>query len=461
VYDAILAEERNKPTVVLVNRNFFADSKSAGSSQGMPVRSIPESIPSECTIIDKIKSGVDEVTDQIISELTRPLSTDEEHPPRKAAEKPPRFAFKGNLKDINRFFYKRGWTDGFPIVPPTEEEVAEMLTGTDLPADHIVAHIIPRLGKATVEKIAVNAVMAGALPTYMPILIAGVQALLDPEVMFGTTEVSTASWVPFWIINGPIRPQIRLNSGFGVFSPGDIANSTIGRAMGLIIKNIGGARKGLEDMGRYGNPGKYTLVCGENEEQSPWQPLHVQHGLKTKDNAVTLTFPISFHQANRFGSDANGLMRGMMASIQNKYLTIVMNPDSARTFSEAGWTKREIAEFLYQYARIPADHSLEYWGQWLDTWRSNPKPGDGDRGKGQQWTAEKIRPPLNASDPVPVLRSPEAVRIVIAGGEGGGILLLGSGMVGTGWATRKIELPANWDSLVKKYQDVVPTYLRY
>jgi hypothetical protein len=461
VYDAILAEERNKPAVVLVNRNFLADSKSAGSSQGVPVRTIPETIPSECTEIEKIKSGVDAVTDPIIDALTRPLSADEEHPPVKEAEKSPRIAFKGSLKEINRFFYKRGWTDGFPIIPPTEDEVTEMLTGTDLPADHIVAQIIPRLGKATVEKIAVNAVMAGALPTYMPILIAGVQALLDPEVMFGTTEVSTASWVPFWIINGPIRQHLHLNSGFGVFSPGDIANASIGRAMGLIIKNIGGARKGVEDMGRYGNPGKYTLVCGENEEQSPWQPLHMQHGLQKEDNAVTLTFPISFHQANRFGSDANGLMRGLMASVQNKYLTIIMNPDSAKTFSESGWTKKEIAEFLYQYARIPAEHSMEYWGQWLQTWQNSPKSGEHNQKKVEQWTSEKIRPPLNASDPVPVLRSPEAVRIVIAGGEGGGILLLGSGIVGTGWATRKMELPANWDSLVKKYQDIVPTYVRY
>ena len=112
--------------------------------------------------------------DDIVSSLTTPLTEDERSPKPKKIEKQEQIVFKGDLKEINRFFYKRGWTDGFPIIPPTEEEVAEMLTGTDLLPDHVVAKIIPRMGKATVEKIAVNAVMAGALPTYMPVLIAGI-----------------------------------------------------------------------------------------------------------------------------------------------------------------------------------------------------------------------------------------------------------------------------------------------
>ena len=135
-----------------------------------------------------------------------------------------------------------------------------MLAGTDLPPDHLVGRIIPRLGKVTVEKIAVNAVMAGALPTYMPLLIAGVEALLDPVANFGTFEVSTGSWAPFWVVNGPIRGQLRFNSGSGALSPGDIANAAFGRAMGLIVKNLGGARKAMEEMGVLGNPAKYTMV---------------------------------------------------------------------------------------------------------------------------------------------------------------------------------------------------------
>jgi hypothetical protein len=133
-----------------------------------------------------------------------------------------------------------------------------MLSGTDLPPDYLVAEIVPRNGKATVEKIAINAVMAGCLPTYMPVLVAGVQALTAPDTTFGIWGVSTGSWAPFWIINGTVRNDLHIDSGSGTLSPGDKANAAIGRAMGLIIKNIGGIRKASEDMGCLGNPGKYS-----------------------------------------------------------------------------------------------------------------------------------------------------------------------------------------------------------
>jgi hypothetical protein len=441
VYDAILAEERGKPTVLLANRNFVTDSISARSSKGWPgLRVVSETVPPECTVPDQIRSGTTAVMDEIIEGLTRPLSAEEISPKPTPVERQPRTAFAGSLKEVNRFFYKRGWTDGFPIIPPTGEEVAEMLTGTDLPPDHLVAKIIPRMGKATVEKIAVNAVMAGALPTYMPVLIAGVQALLEPEAMFGTTEVSTGSWVPFWIINGPIRRDLHINSGQGALSPGDIANSAIGRAMGLIIKNIGGARKGVEDMGTYGNSGKYSMVSGENEEESPWEPLHVEQGFRKEDSTVTLTFPTDFFSASPFGSDANGILRGILARLRSpgRGLTIMLNVQHARALAEEKWTKKEIASFLCEYARIPAYQQQTFWGQ---------------------WGPERVRPPLNAMDPVAVVRSPDNVRLLVAGGVGGLMLRLMTG--GRSWVTKKVELPANWDKLVAKYKDVVPMYVRY
>src|SRR3990172_6493731 len=149
-----------------------------------------------------------------------------------------------------------------------------MMTGTDLPADHVVAKVIPRLGKATVDKIAINAVMAGALPTHMPLLITAVQMLADQKTRFDTFEVSTGSWAPFWVVNGPVRKDININCSSGALSPGDIANAAVGRAVGMMVKNIGGARKGVEDMGVLGNPAKWSMVLGENEEKDPWEPLH-------------------------------------------------------------------------------------------------------------------------------------------------------------------------------------------
>lgn len=141
----------NKPVVALVNQGFVHDARSAASGHGMPgVRVVLEPIPCECTVIADIEAGVSAVMDDIIAALTKPL-TSEEKSPKPKVEKPTRIIFKGNLIEVNQFFYKRGWTDGLPIIPPTEEAVAEMLTGTDLPADHVVAKLIPRLGKATIE----------------------------------------------------------------------------------------------------------------------------------------------------------------------------------------------------------------------------------------------------------------------------------------------------------------------
>ena len=438
MYDAISAEELNKPAVVLANHDFFTDGKSAASGRGTPVRIISESVPPECTVLEEIRAGVTSAMDHLVASLTAPLTEEERSPTPKEIEEQERIVFKGDLKEINRFFYKRGWTDGFPVIPPTEEEVAEMLLGTDLPPDHIVAKIIPRMGKATVEKIAVNAVMAGALPTYMPVLIAGIQALLEPDIRFGTTEVSTASWVPFWIINGPIRHDLHVNHGSGVLSPGDMANAVIGRAMGLIIKNIGGARKGVEDMGIYGNAGKYTMVSGENEEESPWEPMHVEQGFAKEDNCVTLSFPTAVTQASTFGSDGDSIMRSIIAHAGGTQLTVMMNTQHARALAEGGWTKKEIAEYIYEYARRPAIDTQIYWGQWMPVRR---------------------RQPLNPDYPVAVYRSPDLIRVLVAGGAGALFTKLITG--GTGWVTKKIQLPSDWTRLVDKYRGMVPTYMRY
>ena len=259
MYDSIFVESRGKPTVPLVFQYFANDAYSGASSHGMSqIRLVPETIVSECTNIEEIEPAIEKVIDSVISGLTRPLTSEEASPSPKESGTPQRIAFKGTLREVNKFFYKRGWADGLPIIPPTEEAVAEMLTGTDLPADYLVNKLEPRLGKATVERIAINAVMAGALPIHLPVLIAGTKALISNRsaVMMAA---STGSFSPFWIINGPIRQDIRVNCSYGAMNPGDIANAAIGRAMGLITKNIRGVRKGMEDMGLLGNPGDNQL----------------------------------------------------------------------------------------------------------------------------------------------------------------------------------------------------------
>jgi hypothetical protein len=420
LYDTIFAEQHHKPAVALVNRGFVHDARSAAASKGVPgARFVPTNIPCECTESVKISAAVQEVLSEVVAALTRPLSPAEIAPEPRPTELTHGVVFEGDLQEVQRFFYKRGWTDGLPILPPTRDAVEEMLSGTDLPADHIVGKMIPRLGKATVEKIAINAVMAGALPTAMPLLIAAVEAMLDPLSNYGIFQVSTGSWSPFLIVNGPIREQVHLNGSSGALSPGDLANATIGRAIGLIAKNLGGARKGLEDMGVLGNPAKYSMVLAENEEASPWEPLHVQHGFSASDNCVTVSFPNSYVQIVPRGTDDAGIVGTVLDRLGKSWrqVTVLMCPSHAASLAEAGWTpERFIAEL------------------------------------------ERARPAIPGTGIGRLADTECGARVVVAGGPGAWIgLVLGVGR----WVSRPVSLPAGWERLVRKYREYAPNYLRY
>jgi hypothetical protein len=356
-------EERNKPAVALCDRGFLPDAASAASSRGMPgVRSL--GVIGSAPVEEEIRSQITAAMDDIVAALTRPLTQEEKHPGQQL-EKSPGSVFKGSLKEVNRFFYRRGWTDGLPVIPPTPEEVAEMLTGTDLPREHLVGKLVPRLGKATIEKIAINAVMAGALPTYLPVLIAGTQALLDARMEYAVFGVSTGSWSPCWIINGPIRHDLHLNSGSGMLSPGDAANSAIGRAMGLIIKNIGGVRKGVEDMGVMGNPMKYSAVMAENEEESPWDPFHVERGLQKKDSAISGFFPNSYVQMIAYSADDKGILSTIVYNLglgREMVDLCITHSAPCQNPGEQRLDKTDIKEFVADNAYVPYCHHPNYWG---------------------------------------------------------------------------------------------------
>ena len=443
MYETISIEELNKPAVALVNEGFIFDALSAASSKGCPgLRIVAESVPPECSVLEEIDAGIGACISDIINALTKPLRPEEETPQPKYIEQPSGPVFKGGLDEINHFYYKQGWTDGLPIIPPTEESVNEMLTGTDLPRDHLVGKMVPRSGKATVEKIAINAVMAGALPTYMPVLIAGLQALLDPDSKYNVFGVSTGSWAPFYILNGPVRHDLNVNSGQGALSPGDMANAAIGRAMGLIVKNIGGVRKGIEDMGVMGNPGKYTLVIAENEGASHLEPLHVQQGLQKEDSAITVSFPNSYYQFMPYGTDDQGLLRSVIYNLLPGISTfwLIINPTHAKFMSK--WSKKEMAVFISRHALTPAHRKPQFYGNFPD----------------------QPQPPgifLDSSDQIPIISDSNAIKIIVAGGAGlfMGLLYGGTGTYGP--MTKKIELPSNWEKLVEKYKDMVPKYIRY
>jgi hypothetical protein len=178
-----------------------------------------------------------------------------------------------DIVHINRFFYEKGWTDGLPIIPPTGERVLALLQGTLRSPGKAIGLIPPRWAEANVEKIAINAVMAGCLPEYMPIIIAGLQAMVQARFNLYGVQATTHPCGPLLIINGPIRKKLGINCGYSIFGPGTRANATIGRAIRLVLLNIGGASPGQVDKATHGQPGKFTDVIGESEEKSPWESL--------------------------------------------------------------------------------------------------------------------------------------------------------------------------------------------
>jgi hypothetical protein len=449
VYDAIYCESLGKPTVTLAYQYFNNDAQSAASSKGMPVlRVVYEPIVSECTDMEEIESGVSGALEKVLAALTQPLNAEEKTPRSKEPERLERLVFKGDLGEVNRFFYKRGWTDGLPILPPTEEAVAEMLKGSDLAPSDIVATLVPRRGKATVEKIAINAVMAGALPTHLPLLIAGTRALFTNRGA-DMMAASTGSWSPFWVVNGPIRKDIHLNSSYGSLSPGDIANAAIGRAMGLITKNIRGIRKGIEDMGVLGNPGKYCMVAAEDEENSPWDAFHVEHGLKKEDSAITLSFPQSYDQFYPYGTDDKGLLATLiynLTPIRMGVMNIILTPTNARSLAKRGWTKGEVKKFVLENARVAWYRHPRAWSTILSG----------------SFAAVDRRQNLNNADSVRIIdedsRVAEPIQIFVFGGMGSWVGTTNGGSISN---TEKVDLPSGWAKLVQKYRDVVPTYVRY
>src|SRR5215813_851380 len=192
-----------------------------------------------------------------------------------------------DLWAVNAFFEEKGWTDGLPIIPPTEGRVGQMIATVNRNPQDVIGVVPPRWAPATVEKIAINAVMAGCLPQYMPVLIAAAEALTDPKLNLYALQATTGGPAIMLIVNGPIRKQLNINGGSNVLGEGWRANATIGRGVRLIQRNIGGSYPGTTCKATLGWPGKYTLCIAENEEASPWEPLHVEREFGADKSTVT------------------------------------------------------------------------------------------------------------------------------------------------------------------------------
>jgi hypothetical protein len=458
-YNTAFIEKAGKPAVIIMNRHFANVAGSGARSRGLnSLRKVPADLIDisgffslEGVVESVIRPGIAAVIKDIIAALTKPLTKEEKSPVREK-EKTSRIAFTGDLEGVNRYFYKNGWSYGMPIIPPTEAAVKEMLTGTDLPADHVVAVIPPMSGKATVEKIAINAVMAGCLPTHMPVLIAAVEAMMDyPKSKLAIAlegyTCSVASWAPMLIVNGPIRHDIHVNSGVAAMSPYYQANAAIGHALGYLILNVGGVRPGVEDMSFIGHEGRCGMCLAENEEASPWNPMHVDRGFKKNDSAVTIFWPNS-RSVQTKGKDAGIILKCICDSTEtfgfDPGCGILMLPASAKTLSEKGLSRKDVISYIVEYARRPAAETNTRF-----LIENNHVP-------------EEVILPLEGTRTVRKIFDPEHLLLVVVGEPYyPGMTLYGGGGDHGSPVTKKIQLPANWNKLVAKYKDVHPTYKPY
>jgi len=335
------------------------------------------------------------------------------------------------VSDDFEVWFERGATDGLPVVPPSRERVDAMLAATTRPRDELVAQVPPNFGRATVEKLAVNAVMAGCRPEYFPVVLAVVEAACDPVFNLHGQSGTTNAASPLIIVNGPVRKELGINCAAGVFGPGYRANATIGRALRLVMINLGGTRAGQISMSTMGHPGRYTYCIGEYEEVSPWEPLSVERGFAPTDSTVTLfsgegPFTINDH-LSRSASQLAASLGWSAAGIWNHksfplygHTLFVIGPEHAKTLGEERWSKQDFRRFLYDTIRRPARDLA-------------PGPDGAETGR-----LKDLLDGRTGEERIPKFPSLEEIVIVVAGGTAGRFSAVVPGWMGGELGSRPV-----------------------
>jgi hypothetical protein len=358
------------------------------------------------------------------------------------------------LANMNLLFLRNLWGDGLPIQPATKRRVNWVLSGTDLPPDKVIGKILPRGGIATIETLAVNLAMTGGRPEYMPVLIAAVDSILEPEGLHKWWNTTTGDTYPVVIVNGPIAKQIRLNSGYGCMGPDPAhpAGGAIGRAIRQLLINVGGAIPGKGTMALFGGASRYTnVVFAEDEEGLPpdWKPLNVERGFPKGTNTVTvhcmgitgclypcytgteeevletldswatfLRIPVFSYWSNPFNPDGAAAI-------------MLLGRDAAQRLSNLGWSKEKVKSFLWENSKVPESKLLRRWIERMLSEGSLPKE--------------------YAKFPIPIAMSPSNIMIVVTGGrQSGHAHWMAPSLTVKKVMTKEIKLPANWRELLKK-----------
>ena len=307
---------------------------------------------------------------------------------------------------VNEFYHAKGWTDGLPIVPPTEERVSECLDAAGFAPGDIIGIEQVRQRPIIAEKAAINAVLAGCLPAYMPVVVAVLGAMCDAQYNLHGTSASTGGAAPFIVVNGPVRTLIGMNATHNVLGNGNRANATIGRAIRLVLINVLGVIPGEMDRSTLGHPGKFTFCIAEDEEDSPWAPLAQEREIPEGQSAVTVMAAGAPRQImNEWTADPEQILETFAAEMRHNMLTysvwagnyVLVIPKQLRDLLvAAGWQKRDIREYIFRSARVVRS-------DWATVGKANIVDRSG--GPMQEFTA---------------LKEPTDLLIVAAGGPAGG-----------------------------------------
>jgi len=451
VRPAVEAEKIGIPSVVITTTGFTAIARAVAQAEGMTGLRIGE-YPGAVGVHpeDLVEKNVENVLfERIVNGLTGPVAAAAAATPavgRRAGE----IVFEGSFEEVNDYFSSRQWSDELPIVPPTREKIEEFLRHTDCAPDETIA-ILPQANFAAVPwNIAANAVMAGCRPESMPLLIAAVEAIADNH--YNLNNIGT-TWgvLPFLLVNGPAVKKLGIESGGQLISRG--ANPALGRALGLIIRNIAGYGLGRNYMGTFGYPMNFTLA--ENEDECPWEPYHVEHGFKKEDSTVTacgtVTWgwpPAIYGTADK--TAAQTALEFLSVELTKKpclarlaergpngfrnMITILLAPPVAKSLAGAGYSKQMIRAYLYEHARVPF-RELEFLLRY----------GHSEAFTIRDAVARGIYPEeylVGQDEAVRVLPNPEVINIVVCGDPNRNrVMVLWGGYVNP--VTKKIRLASN------------------
>jgi hypothetical protein len=391
VHDMVELEKRGVPTVYFVADEFIRNGRRSAETFGLPDLPFAVAVePFSNHLPEQIHASVDACVPQVIAGLTEsavatssPGAADGSH---EVVTLPDRWlTFEGaDLLEAQARMQEAlttyRWSDGFPLVPPTERALEAMLKGTERSPTDVIGILEPGFGIATVEKIAANAVMAGCRSEHLPVVIAAVECLLDPVMCIRNKSISTGPMAPLVIVNGPIRDRIGLNSGVCALGPGapSHVNTVIGRAVWLCMMNVGHTYAGISDMDTIGTPLKYSCCVAENEAVSPWPAFHEERGFDSDTSTVTVQFVYGIcDQTDIRSSTPEQLIRVFATAAKNvgltstgywlmgrrsdprhgtnekEHHTLLIAPEHAHIFANAGWSKDDIRRAMHAQARLP------------------------------------------------------------------------------------------------------------